>query len=49
MIRPLAEALYDYRMTYAPETTIGARNSYKAQFYDACCFIAADSLLSSLK
>jgi len=32
MIRPMIEAIYDYRMAYSQETNPNARNNYKLPY-----------------
>jgi hypothetical protein len=48
MIRPLIESIYDYRITFAPETNPATRNTYKPQYYEACTLIAAEQTLAAL-
>lgn len=48
MIRPLIEAIYDYRSAYAQETNPALRNNYKLPYLETCALLATDDLLSQL-
>ena len=48
MIRPLSEALYDYRRVYGQDTNPTARENYKRYYLETCMFIGAESVYSRM-